>query len=419
MGDLQQDLLNLGVALAIGLLIGAERGWKKRDADEGERVAGIRTFGLIGVLGGVIALLAARFGPLTLGLALVAVAVSLTTAYVVNLQRDQDAGITSLMAGLLTFVLGALASMGEQTVAAAAAVVTALLLSYKPQLHQWVRALEAKEIRAGIQLLLMSVVLLPILPDIGLGPWQALNPYVIWWMIVLIAAMSFVGYFAIKIGGARRGIVFTGLFGGVASSTALTWHFARLARRESAPASLLATGILLAGATMLPRMVLIASVLNPRLFLSVLVPACAMLLLLLLPIPWYWRSLADKDELESPLKNPLELRGALTFGVVLVVVLLVTAALKARAGDSAVLVFAAVSGVVDMDAITLSLARLSSEDLTLRIAAAGIVIAASVSSLSKGAAALLLGGKAMGLRAGVPLMVSAIGGIVSGWLWIW
>lgn len=176
---------------------------------------------------------------------------------------------------LLTFVCGALAGMGQVVVAAAAMVVTTLLLSYKPVLHGWVDALRRSEIHAGIKLLLISVVLLPVLPNQGYGPWEALNPYAIWWMVVLIASISFVGYFAIKIGGASRGAAFTGLFGGLASSTALTLHFARMSRRHAMPQDMVSMAILLACGTMFPRMVLIASLINVDIFRLIAVPAVA------------------------------------------------------------------------------------------------------------------------------------------------
>jgi uncharacterized membrane protein (DUF4010 family) len=416
-----QAFYHLSVALAIGLLIGIERGWKERQAEEGGRVAGVRTYGLIGLLGGGSALLAEHLGPLAMGLALVGCAGMLTAAYVVNLHRgNEDVGITSLVAGLLTFVLGALAAVGEVSIAAASAVVTTLLLGYKPLIHRWVGAMEGTELRAGIKLLLISVVLLPILPNQGYGPWQALNPYVIWWMVVLIAAISFVGYFAVKIGGARRGVVFTGLFGGLASSTAVTLHFSRMARRDAAMAPILATGILLACGTMFPRMLLIASIFNPDLFAPMLVPAAVMALLVYLPAVLYWRSqMHRKTDTNSPLRNPLDLKTALSFGLLLALVMLLGAVLQNRFGESGVLALAAASGVADVDAITLSLARMSEGDLALRVAAMGVVIAASVNSLTKGGMATVIGGQDIGLRVGLPLLASAIGGLVSAWLWIW
>nr|WP_305909504.1 DUF4010 domain-containing protein [Methylomarinum sp. Ch1-1]MDP4522421.1 DUF4010 domain-containing protein [Methylomarinum sp. Ch1-1] len=354
-----------------------------------------------------------------MGLAFVGLALMFTAAYVVNLHRGNDVGITSLVAGLLTFILGALAAIGEVAIAAASAVVTTLLLSYKPLLHRWVSALEASELRAGIKLLLISVVLLPILPNQGYGPWNALNPYAIWWMVVLIAAISFVGYFAIKIGGARRGAVFTGLFSGLASSTALTLHFSRISRRDAALAPILAMGILLACGTMFPRMVLVASLLNPHLFRLLVVPALVMALLSYLPVLFYWRASSHKKtDAVAPIKNPLELKTALSFGLLLMLVMLLGKALQSWFGEAGVLALAAASGVADVDAITLSLARMSQHDLTLRIAVSGIVIAAAINNLIKGGMATFIGGRPMGLRVGLPLLGSAISGLASVWLWV-
>lgn len=354
MSETQYAFYYLSVSLAIGLLIGTERGWKEREAKEGERIAGVRTYGLIGLLGGGTTLLSAEFGALALGLVFVGLAGALTTAYVVNRDaRSHDIGITSLVAGLLTFTLGAVAAMGEVAIAAAFAVVTTLLLSYKPVLHRWVRVLEAEELRATIKLLLISVVLLPILPDQGYGPWQVLNPYTLWWMVVLIAAISFVGYFAIKIAGARRGIIFTCLFGGLASSTALTLHFSRLAHRNKALEPILAVGILLACGTMFPRMLLVASVIHPELFKLLLVPAAVMAFFSYSPTLFYLRAQSQKNtDPASSLKNPLELKTALVFGLLLALVMLLSKALQQWFGDAGVLTLAAASGISDVDAIT-------------------------------------------------------------------
>lgn len=415
-----QTLYYIGVALAIGLLIGVERGWIERDAREGARVAGVRTYGLIGLLGGALSVLSQYIGSWSMGLAFVGLAGVLTTVYVVNRRHGDDVGITSLVAALLTFILGALAAMGEVVIAVAAAVVTTLLLSYKPQLHRWVRALEGEELRAGIKLLLISVVLLPILPNKGYGPWQTLNPYQIWWMVVLIAVISFVGYFAIKIGGARRGAVFTGLFGGLASSTAVTLHFSRMASRDVSMAPILAMAILLASGTMLPRMLLLSGLLNADLFKPMLVPATVMALLIYLPALRYWRSQAHiTTDTTSPLKNPLELVPALTFGLLLTLVLLLGNALQSGFGEAGVLSLAAASGVADVDAITLSLARMSQDDLAVRVAVMGLVIAASVNNIVKAGMAAVIGGRVVGRRVGLPLLGSAIGGVLSAWWWIW
>lgn len=420
MSEEQQVFYHLGVALAIGLLIGVERGWKERETVEGERVAGLRTYGLIGLLGGGSALLAEYIGSLAVGLGFLGFSVMLTAVYVVNLHRGQeDVGITSLVASLLTFVFGALAASGEVAVAAAFAVITTLLLGSKPQLHHWLSVLEGKEVRAGLKLLLISVVLLPVLPNRGFGPWQALNPYAIWWMVVLIAALSFVGYFAVKLQGTGRGTIFTGLFGGLVSSTALTLHFSRMARRNAGIAPMLATGILLACGTMFPRMLLLASLLNPQLFRPLLLPATVMACLVYVPALWQWRSHRHASTgTESPVTNPLELKAALSFGVLLALVILLSKALRTWFGDTGVFVLAAASGVADVDAITLSLAGMTEENLSLSVVVLGIVIAAAVNTLTKAGMALAIGGRALALRVGLPLLASAVCGLTSAWLWM-
>jgi uncharacterized membrane protein (DUF4010 family) len=350
----------------------------------------------------------------------VALAGVLTAVYAVNLQREDDVGITSLVTGLLTFLLGAIAVMGEVVVASALAVVTTLLLSYKPVLHRWVSALEQKELHAGIKLLLISVVLLPALPNRGFGPWEALNPYTIWWMVVLIASISFVGYFAVKIGGARHGTLFTGLFGGLASSTALTLHFSRLSRSDRAMGPILSMGILFACGTMFPRMLLLATALNPHLFEPLLMPTLVMALLVYLPVLFYWRLHRRQDtEMVSPLRNPLELKTAVVFGLLLALVMLLGKALKEWFGDAGLLALAAASGVADVDAITLSLARMRAAEVDLRVVAMGLVIAASANSLTKAGLASIIGGGRIGLFVGIPLLVSAVSGVVLGWWLIW
>ena len=410
----------LGVGLAIGLLLGVERGWKEREAKEGERIAGVRTYGLIGLLGGAAGLLSIHVGPLATGLVFIGLAGVLVTAHVWSLGRAEDIGITSLVAQLLTFGLGALAAVGEVAVAAASAVVATWLLSSKSTLHRWLRALEGRELRAGIQLLLMSVVLLPILPNQGYGPWQVLNPYAIWWMVVLIAAISFIGYFSIKIGGAGRGAAFTGVFGGLASSTALTLHFSRASRRQPRATPMLAIGILLACGTMFPRMLVVASALNPDLLRPLLVPALVMALLVYVPAGFYWRLRGDEQtDMGSTLRNPLELKSALTFGALLGLVMLLGKALETWFGDAGVLGLAAASGLADVDAITLSLARMTEGGLALPVAAMGVVIAAAVNSLAKGVMAAAVGGREIGIRVGLPLLASAAGGLAVAWLWLW
>ncbi|MBS3743635.1 MAG: MgtC/SapB family protein [Wenzhouxiangellaceae bacterium] len=410
--DFLQWSYRLAVAIAIGLLIGIERGWKGRKAQEGEREIGLRTLALIGLVGGLAGFLGSEFGGLLIGLIFVGLAILLGLVYRIKSHERDDIGLTTEIAALATFLLATLAGLGQLAIASAGAVVMALLLTYKSQLHGWLRALDRPELLAAFKLLLISVVLLPLLPNKGFGPWQALNPYVIWWMVVLIAAISFVGYFAIRIAGARAGTIFTALAGGLASSTATTLNLARLARRQNANTSLLAGGILLACGTMFPRMLLVATLIHAPLFSLLVWPAATMALLTYAPALWLLRKPRKAPSGEDMLPhNPLELTSALTFGGLLALVMLLGKALTEWFGDAGVYALAAASGIADVDAITLSLARMGSDDLTAITAVLGIVIAASVNSLVKAGMAGVIGGRKLGLAAGLPLGIAVAAGL--------
>lgn len=413
-----QTFLALGIALAIGLLFGLERGWKGLQEDrEGAQVTGVRTFGLIGLLGGVSGLLAQILHPPVYGFAFIAITALMGVIYVVNYRGPEDAGMTSLVAALLTFSLGALAAIGEALTAGAAAVVAVLLLGFKPQLHTWVSKVEEKELQATLKLLVISVVMLPILPDRGFGPGEALNPYEIWWMVVLIAAISYAGYFAARVVGPDRGILAISLFAGLASSTALTVHLARLARQKGADINLLASGVLIANGTLFPRILVIAATVQPSLVGLLALPMAVMGLLVYLPSLFLWlRNGARNHDQEIQLKNPLELTNALRFGAFLAAVMLAGNFLSQRFGDQGIYLLAAVSGIADLNAITLSVARMSQDELPLSAATLAIVLAAAINGIVKTTASAIIGGHAMGLRIGVPLVMASLAGLGTAWI---
>ncbi len=410
----------LTIALAIGLLIGVERGWSRREQEEGSRVAGVRTYALLGLLGGVAGLIARHLGAVWLGAAFVGVASALVVAQVLRCRRTGDLGVTSLVAGLLTFSLGALASFELVVPAVAGAVVTTLLLSYKPRLHAWLAHLRPEELQAGLKLLLISVVLLPILPDRGYGPWEALNPYQIWWMVVLIAAISFVGYLSVKVAGARRGLLLTALAAGLVSSTALTLHFARLARGGAAPANLLAAGVLLACGTMFPRMLLVSAAVDWQVARHLALPLAAMAVVVYAAAAWcWWRTPAGEQAAErasEPYRqSPLDLGSAVRFGVLLAVIMLAAEALRRTWGETGIYLVAALSGISDVDAITLSLARLAGEELALGVAVVGVTLAAVSNNLVKaGIAAAVSRGRIAGAVI-LPLVAASVVGVVLAW----
>ncbi|RLA20653.1 MAG: hypothetical protein DRQ61_04035 [Gammaproteobacteria bacterium] len=412
-----EKIILLASALAIGLLIGIERGWKSREEKEGERVAGLRTYGLTGLLGGSAGLLSQYLGAIVFGFVFLGFAGAVTVAYVIQRRTRGDASITSIITMLLTFLLGALATLGHVNLAASAAVITALLLRFKDVLHGWLRRLEVHELHAALQLLLISIVLLPILPDQGYGPWQAFNPYETWWMVVLIASISFIGYFIMKIAGPDKGVILTALAAGMLSSTALTLHFSRLAKKHEGMDSLLAAGILVACGTMFPRIVLISTLINPALFEVIVYPMAVMALLTfsLAAVMWHQHTDYQPDKL-THMNNPLALKSALIFGVILVLVALLGNAAIHFFGETGIYLLAALSGIADVDPINLTLSRMSSTELSIDVAVLGIVIASVSNTLVKALLALFIGGATIGMKTLLPLFVVAGSGLTVAFL---
>ncbi len=402
---------NLLIALLLGAIIGTQRGWVMRHGVEGSRVAGIRTFSLVGLLGGLVAVLSQLYTPLLLGFALIALVCLAGVAFVVRQRISEDLSITGIVSLLITFVIGSLAASGQAVLAASAAVITALVLDNKRELHDALQKLQEYELDAALRLLLISIVLLPMLPNQTYGPWNALNPYEIWWMVVLIASISFVGYFAIKIGGERRGILFTSVFAGLSSSTALTLQFSQLSKEQPRISPLLASGILLSCGTMFPRLIVVLTVLNPPL-VKLLWPIILSMMVAMYFMAWrIWREVdIENIESDNKQKNPLALQSAVFFGLVLAMIMLLSHALSDWFGDAGTLILSALSGITDVDAISLALARQSSQTLSLSTAALGIVIAASVNTLVKMGMVVVLGDKSLARRIAPAMLLSVLTG---------
>ncbi|MCZ0813042.1 MAG: MgtC/SapB family protein [Pseudomonadota bacterium] len=412
----------LGIALAIGLLFGLERGRHQRDQSEGDRIAGVRTFAIAGLLGGVIGWLASLTAPVVLALAFLGLSVLLGVSYWPRLKKDDDAGLTTEIAFLLAFSLGAASVLGNMPAAAAVAVIAAFLLSMKKRLHRWVARIKRLELEAVLKLGLLSVVILPILPDQGYGPGAALNPYQIWWAVVLVAGLSFFGYAAIRLGGASLGLLVTGLFGGLASSTTTTLALSRLVRAETELIRHAAAGVVIAGSVTFLRILMLVAVFQPSLLAPLTIPMGVMAGfglagagLLSFPARESKEGQGRLDEIE----NPLELSAALGFGALLTVVLLAVQTLKSWMGSSGVYAAAALSGVTDVDALTISVAKLIGDDMATTDGATAIFIAATVNTVVKAGISFAVGGSALGLRVGLVYAGVITAGAVSLWLFGW
>ena len=404
-------LLRLGAALGIGLLVGVERAWRQRDDREGGRTAGVRTFALIGLLGGVagaLSVAAASYAPWVAALAI------LTAVFSVFSYRegaaDRNFSVTNVIAAMVVFSLGVLALVGDLRAAAAAGVATASLLASREILHRVVERLTWEELRSALLLAAMTAVILPVLPDRPLDPLGALNPRKIWLFMILTAAISYAGYIALKIGGPEKGPPLAGLAGGLASSTATTLAMARLSRRVDDNLGL-AAGVSFASMVSVVRTAFLAGVIAPGL-LPALAPAAAASALVfaaggLLALFRRAKGAKTSDEVLVP----FELTTVFGFGALLAVIMLLSAWLSKAASAVGVYALAAVSGLVDVDAITLSQARQAAEGGSMRLAAAAILIALATNALQRVIMALSIGARPFAVRFAIVSAAAVAAGV--------
>jgi uncharacterized membrane protein (DUF4010 family) len=404
----------LAVALGIGLIVGFERGWKTRDQHGGQRLAGFRTFALAGLCGGVLAALSLPDRFIVLAAGTLVLGALVVGGYLITVREQRDFGMTTELAMLTTFGLGAIAVLGAPFEAAAAGIVMTLLLGFKAEFHAAIERLERPELLATLQLIAIAAVLVPLLPDRQMGPWQAVNPHVIGVLVLLIAGLSYVGYFAVRTLGARIGLLLTALFGGLSSSTAVTVAYARRARAAHAPLALLAGGIALAAATMVPRLVIVIGAVD-RTLLGTLWPTLAVLVAVPLAAVavTIMRTRGDTPA-AIRLTNPLQLSTALTFGAFLAALFVVAAALREWLGDAGAYAVAAVAGLLDVDAVTITLAQEAANGgLAPMTAARAIALAALVNTAVKGGIAAALGGRPMLRSASAVLATALLAGLIT------
>ena len=417
MPDFETPLARLAIALAIGLLIGLERGWSSREEKEGGRAAGIRTHALSGLLGGVSGQLSSLTDPSVLGLAFLAFALVTSLFHWAEMRVERSVSATGAVAGLLAFALGAYAVLGDPTIAAAAAVASVILLALKQPLHGWLKRLDWVDIRAVLILTTMTFLFLPVLPDHALDPWGALNPAQIWRYAIFICAISFSGYIATRIFGTRTGITIAALTGGIVSSTATTLTLARFARSDPGTSRLAAGGALLSGAVMAARVLLITSTLAPALLSGIAAPLLTAMAVQLLIGGLYLNHGEPAQTPPMNLHNPFDLLSAFQLSALIGFILLVTAITLQYLGESALLALAAVSGIADVDAITLSLAGMAdgaAEPQTLML---GILIAASTNALTKIGISAFIGGQSIALWFGLGTLIAVGSGAAVLILW--
>ncbi len=376
------DLLVLfqrfGIALALGLIIGIER-----ELEKSEAFAGIRTFPLIALMGCTAAMLNEYFAAWSFVAAFLVLAAVVITAHIHT--TTPRSGITTEIAAFLCFLFGGLVWWQMTALAAALAFVTVLLLATKKPLETLSRKIAQQDIAAALQFGVITLIILPILPDRTFGPLDVINPHTIWLMVVLIAGINFVGYILIKILGAQQGIGLTGLLGGIASSTAVTLGFARRSHTEQKLAPEFALGIVVASAVMFIRVLAEAFTVNRAVGKMLLIPIGSAGLVGLLCCACIWFVRKKKVEVTENLKaeNPFELWPALLFGLLFGLILLIAKAGQVYWGTTGVYLSSIITGLADVDPITLSLSSLAGDTISTTVAARGITLAALANTAVK------------------------------------
>lgn len=412
-----RDILTLGIAFGLGLLVGLQR------QTSGSKMAGVRTFTLITIFGVVSGFLARDFGnhfiiPF-LGLALTAL---LVTANIlkVRMEQDEEVGQTTEVAALLMFAIGAYLVMGEQVIAVVMGGSVAVLLYLKDHLHNFIKGLEEKDMSAIMTFAGISLIILPILPNETFGPLNVLNPRNIWLMITLIVGISVIGYFIYKFLGKRTGILSNGILGGLISSTATTVSYARKTANNGNIEKLAAFVITAASAISLLRVLIEVGVIIPEKLAAIIVPILIefVFMAIICGILYYAIRKEDSENQMPEPKNPAQFKSALVFGLLYGIILLAVAFAKKELGNSALYIVSILSGLTDVDAITLSLSNLMKDDRLEAAMGWKLILLAALSNLVfKGVMAAVLGTRKLAKLIGISFGMSVAAGLLLIWLW--
>ncbi len=399
--------------MGLGLLIGLQREWRESD------IAGIRTFPLIAMLGALIAIIEGEPPSWLMAAGLAAVAALLFTANLTRQRRDSASpGITTEVAALLTYVIGAASGLGLMLPAILVGGMVVILLHWKERLHGFVGRIGEKDIRAVVNLALIALVILPILPDQAYGPYGVLNPHRIWLMVVLIVGISMAAYVAYQLLGAESGAVVGGILGGLISSTATTVSYARQTRGSTRGAGIVALVIMVASATVNLRVLAEIAVVAPQLLRAALLPIAAIFGLMVVECLAVLMLNLGREAVPPEQASPAQLKPAIFFGIMYAVVVFLVAVFKDLFGDRGLYVIAAISGLTDLDAITLSTAQLFNDNRMEASTAWRLIVVGTMSNLVFKAVAVAVLGSGRLLVYIVVLFgfALAFGG---GLLWFW
>lgn len=403
-------ILKFLIALALGALIGIERERKQ----EGAEFAGIRTFILISIMGTISAYIS-QFFPYFWIVAFAGLVVLVGMSYLVTTRKNGDVGITTEVAAFLTFALGLLCFTDEgMLVAPIFAIIITTLLAVKPHLHQFAHRISEKELINTLKFMIIAFVILPLLPDQVMGPLAVFNPFQIWLMVVFISAISFTGYILMKFIGPERGLVVTGIVGGLVSSTAVATSMAARVKESGLLMKAAVFATVVASSMMFLRMLFEVSVINPALLPQLSAPMMVMGVLgIILGIIIWRRTEVRHMDADLKLDNPFSLKPALIFGALFLAILFLSKIANIYLGSGGVYLASIISGVADVDAITISMALLAPETIPTNTAVTAITLAAISNTFFKFLIALFLGTRKFGRNVGIIFLIIIISGLIT------
>ncbi|MCB9291327.1 MAG: MgtC/SapB family protein [Lewinellaceae bacterium] len=399
------------IVLGIGLLLGLEREYSKQEKEE-RLFAGVRTFPIVALIGYIALFLSDQYSPFIFVAAFVGVMGIIALAYATS--RKADAGTTTEFSLMASFILGSLVFTKNYHLAVTIAVLITTLLSLKIKLHEAVHKLSRRDIFSILYFVVISALVLPLLPDKGMGPYGIFNLYKTWLIVVIFVTLNFLAYFLSKFLSRRHSVLLTGILGGFASSTATAWYFSRQAGKQESGGVIQAAAIILASSIMFPRLLIWLALLNMQMFralwLPVLVFGAAGL-----AVGYYLstREGQGPQEGEGPeISNPINFKEALVFALIYVAIQFVVGYAEEQFGDKGVYFAAAISGLTDVDAITISMANYGKQSIDLSVAGLSVVIGAFSNTSVKYAFCLVFGNNRLRKYASyafVPLFVMGVG----------
>ena len=402
------DILgDLGVALAIGLLIGLERGWVQRNVQAGDRAAGVRTFGLLGLAGGLLGLLGTGPAPWLAVVTSTGLTGLVVAGYWNEMGKPAARSITGAVVAIVTLCLGVLSVVGETRIAIIAGGTVVFLLSSRKRMHAWLRSLDDTDMRATAQFILVALVIFPLLPDDSFGPYGALNLHDLWLVVLFVTGISFAGYWASKRMGAARGTLVAATIGATYSSTAITAELARRLRKTDSNVSVLTAGIAAATSVMLIRVLVLCAILTPAgfaTFAQIVAPAALAATAIAIV-----SAVRAEQTVGAPLPetNPFALWPAIGFAVTVAVVVIVSKWASERYGDAGLTVLLGLTGLYDVDSAIIAVSNLEGGTLSAGQSGLALAVAILANTLVKGMIVIVFAGPKMGIRAAMPLGLSA------------